>query len=56
MREFNTIAEAASYLGVSEMYIRRHIKKGFIDSCQQGYTMRLKASEVDVFLLPYNLV
>jgi excisionase family DNA binding protein len=55
MGEWMTVQEAASYLGKSESYIRGHIKKGYIDSYMHGYPIRLKASEVDVFLLPFEL-
>jgi excisionase family DNA binding protein len=54
MNECMNIKEASGYLGISESYIRSHLKKGFIDSNQHGYAIRLKASEVDVFLLPFE--
>jgi excisionase family DNA binding protein len=54
LHEWMTIEEAASYLGLSESYIRSHITKGWLDSYQHGYPIRLKDSEVDVFLLPFE--
>jgi excisionase family DNA binding protein len=56
LHEWMTIGEASIYLGVSESYIRSHIKKGCLDSYQFGYPLRLKSSEVDVFLLPFERV
>jgi excisionase family DNA binding protein len=55
MGEWMTVKEAASYLGKSESYIRRHIRKGYIDSYIKGYPIRLRESEVDIFLLPFDL-
>jgi excisionase family DNA binding protein len=54
MREWMTVEEAAGYIGLSESYIRSHLKKGCLDSYKYGYPIRLKASEVDVFLLPFQ--
>ena len=56
MREYMTVKEAASHFGRSEAYIRSHIKKGFLDSNLYGYPIRLKASEVDIFVLPFESV
>jgi len=56
MREWMTVEEAASYLGISESYIRQHIKKGCLDSDRYGYPVRLTASEVDVFFLPFDSI
>jgi excisionase family DNA binding protein len=55
MDEWMTVREAASHLGISESYIRSHIKKGDLNSYMYGYPIRLTASEVDVFLLPFKL-
>jgi|GEM_PF-3410771 len=56
MREWMTINEASSLLGISEPYIRSHIKKGCLDSDRYGYPVRLKASETDIFLLPFDSI
>jgi hypothetical protein len=54
MREFTSVKDAAFSLGLSESYIVSHIKKGFIDSNRFGYIIRPRASEGDVFLLPFK--
>jgi excisionase family DNA binding protein len=55
MDEWMTVEEAANHFGVSESYIRSHIRKGDFNSNVYGYPLRLKSSEVDVFLLPFKL-
>ncbi len=54
MGEWMTIKQASLYFGVSEAYIRQHIKKGWVDSYRYGYPLRLKSSEIDVFILPFE--
>jgi excisionase family DNA binding protein len=54
IHEWMTVSEAANFLGVSESYIRGHIRKGWIDTTQKGLPVRLKSSEVDVFLMPFE--
>ena len=49
-----TIKEASSYLGISESFIRNHIKKGDFESYLSGYPIRLTASEIDIFVLPFQ--
>ena len=51
-----TVKEASSYLGISESYIRGHIKKGDIASSHSGYPIRLTASEIDIFILPFEFI
>ena len=55
MKGLMTVKEASSYLGISESYIRNHIKKGDITSYMYGYPIHLTSSQVDVFLLPFKL-
>jgi hypothetical protein len=54
MREYMTVDEAARHFRKSKRYIRRHLKKGFVDSNLYGYPIRLRDSEVDVFVLPFD--
>lgn len=54
MGEWMTIEEAASYFRVPESHIREHIKKGWLDSYRYGYPVRLKSSEIDAFVLPFE--
>ena len=54
MNEYMTIKEALSYLGISESFIRNHIKKGDFESYLSGYPIRLTASEIDIFVLPFQ--
>ena len=54
MDEWMTVKEAAQHFKVSESYIRRHLKKGWLDSYHDGYPLRLNSSEVDVFVLPFD--
>lgn len=56
MREYMTVDEAARHFRKSRTYIRRHIKKGFLDSNLYGYPIRLRDSETDVFFLPFDEV
>ena len=50
-----TVEEAAKHFGVSESYIRSHMRKGDFSSNMQGFPILLKKSDVDVFLLPFKL-
>ena len=54
MSEFMTIKEASARLRISESYIRGHIKKGDISSYTSGYPINLVASEIDIFVLPFE--
>ena len=54
MGEWMTVEQASVYFGVSETHIRQHIKKGWLDSHRHGYPLRLKSSEVDAFVLPFD--
>ncbi len=55
MDEWMTVEEAARHFSVSESYIRSHIRKGDFNAGAYGFPILLKKSEVDVFLLPFNL-
>jgi excisionase family DNA binding protein len=52
--EWMTVEQAASYFGVSGAYVRERLKKGWLDSYRNGYPVRLKSSEIDVFVLPFE--
>jgi excisionase family DNA binding protein len=54
MDEWMTIEQAAVYFGVSQAHIREHIIKGWLDSYRYGYPLRLKSSEPDAFILPFE--
>ncbi len=54
MDEWMTVEQAAVYFGVSQAHIRQHIKKGWLDSFRYGCPLRLKSSEPDAFILPFE--
>jgi excisionase family DNA binding protein len=54
MNEWMTVKEASIQLGISESYIRSHIKKGCLNCDIQGYLIRLASTEIDIFVLPYE--
>jgi len=49
-----TVKEASIQLGISESYIRSHIKRGDFNCGTQGYPLRLASTEIDIFVLPYE--
>jgi hypothetical protein len=55
MSEWMTVGEASRLFGVSESYIRSHVRKGWIDSDQHGVPIHLGHSELDIFFLPFDL-
>jgi excisionase family DNA binding protein len=54
MQEWMTVKEASIQLGISESYIRSHIKRGNFNCEKQGYPLRLAPTEIDIFVLPYE--
>jgi hypothetical protein len=54
MHEWMTVKEASIQLGISESYIRSHIKRGYFNCDTQGYYLRLAPTEIDIFVLPYE--
>jgi hypothetical protein len=55
MSEWITVGEAARLFGVSEAYVRSHIKKGWMDCDCHGVPIHLRGSELDVFYLPLEM-
>ena len=49
-----TVKEASVSLGISESYIRSHLKRGDINCYTCGYPIRLTSSEIDIFVLPFK--
>lgn len=48
--KYLTVTEAAFYLGVSELTIRRRIKDGVLNAVQGGGVIRLRRSEIDRYM------
>ena len=56
MGEFMTVKEAAYRFGISESYIRNHLKRGEFECGMSGYPIRLTTSEIDIFVMPFMFV
>jgi len=54
MNKLMTIKEASSALGITEMFIRCHLTRGYIGETKNGYPIRLTESEIDIFVLPFK--
>ena len=46
-KEFLTVKEAASLLGVSDLTVRNYINRGYIKAERLGYAIRIRKQEID---------